>query len=151
MSRNSGFTLVELMVSVGIIAILVAIAIPSYIGIQKKAARSEAKGNLESIALVLEGYMAESNEYGDPAQPYPQRYLYTCGNNCTKSSFVPAFPIPLGTVSNLGGGYDYDYAVNIATAAAFAISALPVRGRVVGDLQPFVLSDGTRGPANFGW
>lgn len=148
MNRNQGFTLLELMVVVAIIAILAAIAIPSYIGIQKRAARSEAKANLEAISLVLEGYMAENNDYGSV-----QRYVYICGDNCTKSSFVPAFPVPLGTIANLGGGYSYDYAVNVTSQLnpAYIISALPVRGRAVGDLTPFVQSDGTKGPANFGW
>ena len=60
----------------------------------------------------------------------------------------------LGTVANLGGGYDYDFAVTVTSPLGnptFAISALPVRGRIVGDLEPYILSDGTKGPVGFGW
>jgi len=147
-SSSKGFSLVELMVVVGVIGILAAIAIPTYIGIQKRAARSEAKASLEAIGLAMEGYMAENNDYGPVG-----RYVYICGANCVKSSFAPPFPIALGTVANLGGGYDYDYAVNVTSQVtpAFVISALPVRGRVIGDLTPFIGSDGTKGPAGFGW
>jgi len=146
--NRKGFTLIELVVVVAVIAILAAIAIPSYLGIQKKAARSEAKANLEALALALEGYMAENNNYG-PAGVY----TYVCGNGCTKSSFA-GFPAPLGTIANLGGGYVYDYQITLTTsppAPTFRIDANPVRGRVAGDIAPFILSDGTKGPANFGW
>lgn len=149
MSDHKGFTLIELMIVVAVIAILAAIAIPSYLGIQRRAARSEAKANLEAIALALEGYMAENNDYGPVGT-----YVYICGDNCTKSAFAPAFIPGLGTIANLGGGYDYNYQITVTTAPpspAFRIDANPVRGRVVGDMAPFILSDGTKGPASFAW
>ncbi len=140
-----GFTIIELMITVAIIAILAAIAIPSYLGVQKKAARNEAKANLEAVALALEGYMAENNDYGAAGV-----YTYFCGPNCTKSSFNHAAPI--GTIANLGGGYNYNYQITVTTAPFFTITASPRGdGRVAGDVAPFVQSDGTRGPAGFGW
>lgn len=145
-SDHKGFTLIELMIVVAILAIIAAIAIPSYLGIQKRAARSEAKASLEAIALALEGYMAENNDYG-PAGVY----TYVCGEGCLKKSFS-GFPAPIGTIANLGGGYDYDYQITVTTAPDFRIDANPARGRVAGDIiAPFILSDGTKGPANFGW
>jgi len=148
LKNKHGFTIIELLVVIAIIAILAAIAIPSYVGIKKKADRSEAKANLQVLALVLESYMAENNNYG-PAGVY----TYVCGFNCTKSSFA-GFPAPLGTIANLGGGYSYDYQITVTTALpapTFIITANPARGRVVGDLTPFIQSDGTKGPSNFGW
>jgi len=145
---KNGFTIIELLVVVAIVAILAAIAIPSYVGIQKKAARNEAKANLQALALVLEGYMAENNDYG-PAGVY----TYVCGFTCNKSSFA-GFPAPIGTIANLGGGYSYDYQITVTTAPpapTFTIIANPARGRVEGDVAPFIQSDGTKGPSNFGW
>jgi len=155
--NNKGFTIIELMVVVAIIAILAAIAIPNYLGIQKKAARSEAKSNLLALSIALEGYMAENNNYGPIAD-----YVYSCGDGCTKSSFVPPFPVPpavavsLENIANLGGGYGYDYVIHVTSLLnpAYVISALPQRGRVAKDkdvIMPYIRSNGDRGPAYFGW
>lgn len=142
----NGFTLIEVMIVVAIIAILAAIAIPSYIGIQKRAARSEAKANLQAIVLALEGYMAENNDYGPPGT-----YGYVCGQGCTKSSFgIPAFP--LGTIANLGGGYNYNYWVNLSTAPpapSFTVVGSALRGYVAGDRTPSINSAGVRLPDGF--
>lgn len=62
--RNSqGFTLTELLVVVGIIAILTAIAVPLYQKQQSKAAESEAYANLEAIRLLEEQFFASNGRY----------------------------------------------------------------------------------------
>jgi len=61
--RSKGFTLIELMIVVAIIAILAAIAIPQYKKFQLKAKSSEAKANLGAIKTCEEAYAAENDEY----------------------------------------------------------------------------------------
>ncbi len=61
--ERAGFTLIELLVVVAIIAILAAIAIPAYIGVQKKAAREEAYSNLTQIKSLEEQYFQEYGCY----------------------------------------------------------------------------------------
>jgi len=144
-SNHDGFTLIELMIVVAMIAILAAIAIPSYLGIQKKAARSEARANLEALAIALESYMAENNDYGPAGD-----YSYICGDGCTKSSFAGSFPAPLATIANLGGGYNYNYWIHIGTSPpAFVIVASALRGNVAGDISPSLNSAGVKLPAGF--
>jgi len=58
-----GFTLIELLIVVAIIGILAAIAVPAYIGVQTRAARSEAKANLQSLRLLEEQFFAENSNY----------------------------------------------------------------------------------------
>ena len=58
-----GFTLIELLIVIAVIGILSAIAIPAYIGVQTRAARSEAKANLQSLRLLEEQFFAENGDY----------------------------------------------------------------------------------------
>ncbi|MEW6442504.1 MAG: prepilin-type N-terminal cleavage/methylation domain-containing protein [bacterium] len=61
--KQRGFSLIELMIVVTIIGILAAIAIPSYMGIQKKAQRSELRTNLATLRLLEEKRFAERGTY----------------------------------------------------------------------------------------
>ena len=60
---EKGFSLTELMIVVAIIGILAAIAIPGYLGIQKRAERSEFKTNLEILRMAEEKRYAEFGAY----------------------------------------------------------------------------------------
>jgi len=62
-----GFTLIELLITVAIIGILAAVAVTAYIGTTKKAARSEAFTNLESLRLLEEQFLAENTTYSNTA------------------------------------------------------------------------------------
>ena len=61
--KSKGFTLIELMIVVAIIAILAAIAIPQYKKFQLKSKTTEAKANIGSIKTAEEAFMAEHDVY----------------------------------------------------------------------------------------
>jgi general secretion pathway protein G len=62
-SPQSGFTLVELMVVVAIIALLAAIIIPNYVHAREQAAVSETEANIQEIATALQLYDNDSQTY----------------------------------------------------------------------------------------
>ncbi|MHC8441350.1 MAG: type IV pilin protein [Candidatus Eutrophobiaceae bacterium] len=58
-----GFTLIELMITVAIIAIISSIAIPSYTEYVKRGKRAEARSALLEAAAKMERYYSDENRY----------------------------------------------------------------------------------------
>lgn len=63
MKKNSGFSLVELMIVIVIIGVLAAVAVPIYSNNVMKAKMSEADAALGSIRTQLRIYYGENGEY----------------------------------------------------------------------------------------
>lgn len=66
-ARAAGFTLIELMVTVTVVAILASIAIPSYMSSVRKSRRTEARTALLDLAAREERYMATNTTYSNTA------------------------------------------------------------------------------------
>jgi prepilin-type N-terminal cleavage/methylation domain-containing protein len=63
MKKNSGFSLVELMIVIVIIGVLAAVAVPIYSNNVMKAKMSEADASLGSIRTQLRVYYGENGNY----------------------------------------------------------------------------------------
>jgi type IV pilus assembly protein PilE len=63
MQRHSGFTLIELMVTVAIIAILAAVAIPNYTAYITRSKIAEATSNLLAMRTKMEQYFQDNRTY----------------------------------------------------------------------------------------
>ena len=63
LARDEGFTLIELLVVLIIIGILLSIAIPSYLGFQKKAQQTAAMSDVRSAIPDAEAYYSDNNSY----------------------------------------------------------------------------------------
>ena len=64
-SYSMGFTLIEVMIVVALIAIIAAIALPSFIDSVRKARRADAQQGLMEAAHALENYYARNAGYAD--------------------------------------------------------------------------------------
>ncbi len=86
-AKKRGFTIVELLIVVVVIAILAAISVVAYNGIQNRAYDTTVQNDLRQFAQQVELYNAEHGTYPDTAalatlQIRPSRNAYrTIGNN----------------------------------------------------------------------
>jgi type IV pilus assembly protein PilA len=61
--REGGFTLIELLVVLIIIAVLLAIAIPSYLGFKGRAQQRTAEANVRAAIPAAEAYYSDNDTY----------------------------------------------------------------------------------------
>lgn len=120
MSKNtSGFTIVELLIVIVVIAILAAIGIATYSGIQQRATNTAIINAASQIAKAIEVYVAQEGVY--PSASY---VCITAQSGCVETggaarsanatfdanmATVGTLPRSVPTVGAVGNGIIYNY------------------------------------------
>jgi type IV pilus assembly protein PilE len=114
-----GFTLIEMMIAVAIVAILAAVAVPTYADYQRRTHLSSAFAALGGYRVRLAHFFQDSNNYGDSAcgldapEETPQ-FQYACALTDSGQGFI-ATATGVGTMA--GYAYTIDAAgANVTTA-----------------------------------
>lgn len=111
---NRGFTLVEVMIVVAIIALLAAIAIPNVLRGRTTANESAAIANFRALASGLEMFRSVNNQY-------PAAWVTDMYDNADPDYGPPSFNLAL--TGQTVQGYNYTYAQ--VTAQTFTLLAVP--------------------------
>ncbi len=120
-SVSTGFTLIELMVTIAIVSILAAVALPSYSDYVIRGRIPQATNNLASMRVKLEQYFQDNRTYvgacadGTVAPPLPASddFTYTCPTLTATTYTVQA----AGTGKMNGFTYTIDQANTKTTTA----------------------------------
>jgi type IV pilus assembly protein PilE len=129
--RSSGFTLIEVMITVAIVAILAAVALPSYNGYILRGQQTDAFNSLSDFRTKMEQYYQDNRKYGSAT---------ACANDSTASSW-----------NRFSNTEYFSYVCTItdsATQQAYSITATGIKGQVKGDVYS-IDQNGNRSTSTF--
>ena len=108
-TRRGGFTLVEIMIVVAIIALLAAIAVPNFLRARKRSQATRVLEDLRLIDAAVDQYAIEANLVGGAVVPWTkiQGYLKV-GSKLYNSNHTDL----------LGGDYGTDQTVDVLPGVA---------------------------------
>ena len=101
MLGRKGFTIIELLIVIAVIAILVGIALPRFKGMQDEGRIAQAKGELRTIQSAVESYYIHQNN------TYPSALTLLTGTSITPNLLGAALP-----TDPFNGTNNYTYAAN---------------------------------------
>lgn len=108
--KSRGFTLIELMITVALVAILAAIALPSFQSYVRKARRADAATLLQNAALSQEKWRLSNTTYATSVNALSG--VCPTSGNCDSQSRYYRLSIPTGS----------------ATATGFTVTATAIAG-----------------------
>jgi type IV pilus assembly protein PilE len=125
---TAGFTIIELMIVVAIVAILVAIAIPSFQEYMRRARRAEAISGLQQMQLAQEKWRTNNPTYGTganiglPESPY---YTFSVSGNTATNYTLTATRAGAQTSDSTCGNYSITQTARTPAGTGVDITKLP--------------------------
>lgn len=110
MAQERGFTLIEMLVALMVVAALIAIAVPAYLGFSGRAEKRTAAADVRSAVPIAEAYRVDND-------------TYTGMTIDALKSYDDALAIDTVRVSDDGKSYCLDKRVNTQTAYVIRGSA----------------------------
>lgn len=112
---KKGFTIIELLIVIVVIAILIGIALPRFRGMQSEGNMAKAAGELRTLATALESY------YIHNSKAYPSQG--TTASNSWQTPLTSVSPSIIG--STLSDPFDqanqYSYATSAASSSSYYV------------------------------
>ncbi len=137
--RSAGFTLIEVMIVIAIIAILTAVALPSYTRHVQRGRLTEATAKLSDMRTRLEVFFQDNRKYGTSGTGCGTPVAASNSNYFTFTCYLAADPAvttqaddqsyvvhAIGTGAMAGFEYTVDQAGAKQTRSFVGASALPV-------------------------
>lgn len=114
--KTRGFTLIELLITVTVLGILAAIAVPSYMDYVSQSRRADAKTGLMQAAQIMERSYTTNGCYNKTS---PANCVAQTGSDTTAPASGSSY-------------YTISFVTNSLTSGAFTLQAVPT-GAMTGD------------------
>ena len=122
-----GFTIMELLIAMAIVAILAAVALPNYTNYVQRGKIAEATANLATMRVLMEQYFLDNRSYVDGPCTSPGASTYFT-YACTPAATATAYTMVATGVAGqgmAGFAYSIDQANNRRTTAFPGAAGLP--------------------------
>lgn len=154
MKMKNGFTLIEIMIAIAVVAILTAIAVPSYTDYVRRGKIAEATSALANMRVQMEQYFQDNKTYanvtgvtapctaGAGTVPLPAGTKYFTFDCDTPARAAVTFTLTATGIATQGMG-GFVYTVNQANAQVSTISGAAASAGYVTNGTCWVVRRGT--------
>lgn len=87
-AHHAGMTLIEIAVTLAIVALLAAIAVPSYTEVVNRSRRAEGRTALTDALQQQERFFAANNRYSEFSVASPNGFATTSGESSAQAHYV---------------------------------------------------------------
>ena len=123
-SGQAGFTLVELMITVAIIAIITAVALPSYNRNLQRGKRADVRSILMEDAQYMERFFTENSSYFK-----------------STANADPVLPQLVSPRAATGTAINYNITISASNATSFTLQAAPANGMAADDCKTLTINN----------